>query len=248
MPAPTIDELLIADDTERWAALGFALADGRCQIGRVRLRFLTGTAERGIVGWSLRDVAHTELDGLATTISEQPAPDPAATHPNGVVAIDHIVAMSPSLDRSVGALQDAGLDLRRIREQPTPAGAPRQAFFRLGTEILELIQEPYEVVERTGGRDRAGAVLGRRGPGGRSRPDGGAARLARRLDPAGAPSRSAHRNRAPLGGSRGCAGADERSRGGVAVAIPIYTPAGAAEPASTRERAARTAALSVATS
>ena len=153
MPAPTIDELLIADDTERWAALGFALADGRCQIGRVRLRFLTGTAERGIVGWSLRDVAHTELDGLATTISEQPAPDPAATHPNGVVAIDHIVAMSPSLDRSVGALQGAGLDLRRIREQPTPAGAPRQAFFRLGTEILELIQEPYEVVERTGGRD-----------------------------------------------------------------------------------------------
>jgi uncharacterized glyoxalase superfamily protein PhnB len=48
-----------------------------------------------------------------------------------VVAIDHVVAMSPALDRTVRALQAAGLELRRIREQPTPAGAPRQAFFRL---------------------------------------------------------------------------------------------------------------------
>jgi hypothetical protein len=31
------------------------------------------------------------------------------------------------------------------------AGAPRQAFFRLGREILELIQEPAEVLERSGG-------------------------------------------------------------------------------------------------
>jgi len=160
MLMPTIDELLIADDSKRWAALGFAVADGRCQIDRVRLRFLTGGAERGILGWSLRDVVHTELDGLATTISEQPAPDPAPAHPNGAVAIDHIVAISPSLDRSVGALQHAGLDLRRIREQPTPAGAPRQAFFRLGNEILELIQEPYDLVERTGRQNRPARFWG----------------------------------------------------------------------------------------
>ncbi len=50
--------------------------------------------------------------------------------------------MTPDLDRSVEALQAAGLDLRRIREQPTPAGAPRQAFFRLGEVILEVVQEP----------------------------------------------------------------------------------------------------------
>jgi len=160
MPPPTIDELLVADDGESWAKLGFLVTDGRCQIGRVRLRFLTGEAERGIAGWSLRDVAHTELDGLATTISEQPAPDLAPAHPNGAVAIDHIVAMSPSLDRSVGALQRAGLNLRRIREQPTPTGAPRQAFFRLGDEILELIQEPYDLVERTGGQDRPARFWG----------------------------------------------------------------------------------------
>ena len=154
MPAPTIDELLVADDGEGWAELGFTVADGRCEIGQVRLRFLPDASARGIVCWSLRDLAGTDLDGLPTTISERPPPRVAPTHPNGVVAIDHIVAMSPSLDRSVHALQRAGLDLRRIREQPTPAGAPRQAFFRLGAEILELIQEPDDVVQRMGGDDR----------------------------------------------------------------------------------------------
>jgi catechol 2,3-dioxygenase-like lactoylglutathione lyase family enzyme len=160
MPAPTIDELLLADDGARWAALGFAISDGCCELGRVRLRFLTDAPGRGIVGWSLRDLVGVELDGLATTRSERPPPDAAPVHPNGVVAIDHIVAMSPSLDRSVRLLRDAGLDLRRIREQPTPAGAPRQAFFRLGAEILELIQEPTEAIERAGGRDHPARFWG----------------------------------------------------------------------------------------
>ncbi len=153
MPSPTIDELLLADDGAAWAALGFAVADSHCDLGRVRLRFLADSSKRGIVGWSLRDLAGIELDGLATTISEGPPRDPAPAHPNGVLAIDHVVAMSPNLDRSVERLRNAGLDLRRIREQPTPAGAPRQAFFRLGAEILELIQVPEESIERLGGHD-----------------------------------------------------------------------------------------------
>ena len=68
--------------------------------------------------------------------------------------------MSPDLDRSVRALQDAGLQLRRIREEPTPAGAPRQAFFRLGAEILELVQEPAEVVARAGRKDSGARFWG----------------------------------------------------------------------------------------
>ena len=107
----------------------------------------------GSFSWSLRDIASTELDGLATTHSRRPPPRAAQEHPNGVLAIDHVVAMSPDMDRSVGALQDAGLPLRRIREEPTPAGAPRQAFFRLGAEILELVQEPADIVERAGRKD-----------------------------------------------------------------------------------------------
>jgi hypothetical protein len=151
VPAPTIDELTLADDPARWAALGFDVDDRCCQIGDVRLRFVESGS--GIAGWSLRDAHSAELDGLPTVLSERPPPAPAPAHPNGVIAIDHVVAASPDLDRSVAALQAAGLDLRRVREQPTPAGAPRQAFFRLGGEILEVIQEPQEAIARAGGAD-----------------------------------------------------------------------------------------------
>jgi hypothetical protein len=144
---PTIDELVLADEPERWSALGFTVQDGCCLVGTVCLRLIgrgaaPGGAAPGIVRWSLRAVARVDLDGLATVRSEAATRVAAAAHPNGVVALDHIVAMSPALDRTVLALQSAGLKLRRIREQPTPAGAPRQAFFRLGEEILEVVQEP----------------------------------------------------------------------------------------------------------
>jgi hypothetical protein len=156
MPAPSIDELTLADEPERWGALGFAVSGGGCRLGSVRLRLAGKQAGRGITDWSLRDLVGTELDGLPTSRSERPAvlTEPAAAHPNGVLAVDHVVAFSPALDRTVGALVAAGLDLRRRREEPTPAGAPRQAFFRLGEVILEVVQEPAEVLERAGGADR----------------------------------------------------------------------------------------------
>jgi hypothetical protein len=99
-------------------------------------------------------VEATELDGLPTARSEREPPSAAPAHPNGVSAIDHVVAITPALERTVAALQAAGLDLRRLREEPTPAGAPRQAFFRLGPTILEVVQEPAEAIERGGGVNR----------------------------------------------------------------------------------------------
>jgi hypothetical protein len=159
-PAPTIDELVLADEPERWAALGFAVVEGCCRLGRVRLRLAGRAAGRGIVSWSLRALAGVDLDGLPTTWSRSHVPALAAAHPNGALAIDHVVAMSPALDRSVCALEAAGLDLRTIREQPTPAGAPRQAFFRLGAEILEVVQEPDDVLERGGGPSRPARLWG----------------------------------------------------------------------------------------
>jgi hypothetical protein len=158
--AATIDELVLADEPESWAALGFTVLAGCAQLGTVRVRLAGREAGRGVLSWSLRAIASVELDGLPTTLSESPLPSVAPAHPNGVLAIDHIVAMSPALDRSVRALQVAGLDLRRIREQPTPAGAPRQAFFRLGAEILEVVQEPSAVVEAGGGLARPARLWG----------------------------------------------------------------------------------------
>jgi hypothetical protein len=162
----TIDEIVLADEEERWRTLGFDVADGGCQLGSVRIRLAGSGAGEGIVSWSLRglrdgaggkadedDVGEgaLELDGLPTSSSSTAVPEPAGEHPNGVLAIDHVVAFSPDLDRTVAALSDAGLDLRRVREEPTPAGAPRQAFFRLGAEILEVVQVPDHVLAERGG-------------------------------------------------------------------------------------------------
>lgn len=149
--AATIDELTVADRPEAWSALGFAVEGDTCVAGGVRIRLVGEGAGQGLSGWSLRGAASTELDGLATTHSDRPPPAEQPAHPNGVDGLDHVVAITPALERTVAALQGAGLDLRRIREEPTPAGAPRQAFFRLGATILEVVQEPAEAIERAGG-------------------------------------------------------------------------------------------------
>ncbi|HEX3452623.1 MAG TPA: hypothetical protein VHS26_04915 [Solirubrobacteraceae bacterium] len=172
--APTIDELVLADEPDRWRALGFELeGDDGVRLGGVRVRLAGDGARSGsapaFLGWSLRDLSSSELDGLPTTRADGASATPAThgsrgdgpvAHPNAITAIDHVVVMTPALDRTVAALSGAGLDLRRIREEPTPAGAPRQAFFRLGDEILEVVQEPPEVVAREGGAERPARLWG----------------------------------------------------------------------------------------
>lgn len=158
----TIAEIALADEPEHWEKFGFAVSGDVMWLGDVRVILAGSNAGQGMLGWSLHGIANTALDGLPTMVSQLP-PRPTLeplgeehphAHPNGVQAIDHVVAMSPNLDRGIDTLQSAGLDLRRIRERPTPAGAPRQAFFRLGGVILELVQEPQEVVEtQPGGWD-----------------------------------------------------------------------------------------------
>lgn len=152
--APTLDEISVADAPEAWSAIGFEVDGDACLIGEVRVRLVGGDAGEGLLSWSLRDLESTELDGLATTRSDHQPPSAGPAHPNGITALDHVVVITPDLERTVAALQRAGIDLRRIREEPTPAGAPRQAFFRLGPVILEVVQEPADAIERGGGIDR----------------------------------------------------------------------------------------------
>ena len=141
-------EIAVADEPVLWSSLGFDVDGDDCRIGSVTVRL--GVGGKGVTGWTLTGVDTTDLDGLQTASGEPRTPAPAAKHPNGVVAVDHVVAFSPDLDRTVAALEAAGLDLRRIRDEPTPAGAPRQAFFRLGEVILEVIQMREDMIRDPG--------------------------------------------------------------------------------------------------
>jgi hypothetical protein len=138
---PTVDELAVADPPERWSAAGFRVDGDLCEVGTVRIRLQGSGKRRGIVAWSVRDLSSEDLDGLPTSASSRPSAA-GGQHPNGVLTLDHLVVMSPALDRTAEALRAAGLDLRRLREGDTPGGSTRQAFFRMGEVILEVVEAP----------------------------------------------------------------------------------------------------------
>ena len=161
--APCLLELKLAAAPERWREAGFTTSeadDGASLaiLGSVRLRLRGGEAGRGLSKWTLGGVDGAlpdgspeppgePFDGLPTEVLDplpepEPEPEPASPHPNGVTQIDHVVAFSPDLDRTVAALRADGLDFRRLREGPTAAGAQRQAFFRVGEPLLEVIEHP----------------------------------------------------------------------------------------------------------
>ncbi|MFL6113600.1 MAG: glyoxalase, partial [Catenulispora sp.] len=97
-----ISSLEIADPAEAWADLGFVVDDGRSrsQVGTVVHQL--GAAGKGVVGWTLDGVSSDDLDGLPTALS--PAVKTAApNHPNGTLSIDHVVAITPDLDRTIKA-------------------------------------------------------------------------------------------------------------------------------------------------
>ena len=139
----TISEIVLAAEPENWSRAGFAVKDDGVRIGSITVWLAGADAGRRIVRWVLDGATSTDLDGLPTVAGlVGGVPGPAPAHPNGVARVDHVVAFSPNLSRTVPALEAAGLDLRRVREGPTPAGAERQAFFRLGESILEVVEHP----------------------------------------------------------------------------------------------------------
>jgi hypothetical protein len=137
VPTPVLSEIRVAADPGAWVAAGFSVAASRCEVGGVALEFVAG--EGGIVDWALSDVRTAGIDGLPTRLG-RPFAGGGADHPNGVVAVDHVVVLTPRLERTIECLADAGIALRRRREGDTGMGPRRQAFFRLGEPILEVVE------------------------------------------------------------------------------------------------------------
>ena len=139
MQTPVLTDIRLAVDPAAWRDAGFAVAGESCLVGGVRLEFVAGND--GIVDWGLTGAKASGIDGLPTRLGDDPpAGDDGAEHPNCVVGIDHVVVMTPRLERTIEAFEDAGVELRRIREGETGMGRFRQAFFRLGRPILEVVE------------------------------------------------------------------------------------------------------------
>ncbi|MEZ5245369.1 MAG: hypothetical protein R2707_09760 [Acidimicrobiales bacterium] len=129
--------LTIGDDPATWVAAGFMVDGGTIRVGNTMIS-LVGT-DRG------RGILTANVDGLAGRIDGMPfdgtQPDPAEpvpVHANGVIALDHLVAMSPDMDRTTEALSLSGLEPRRTRTFDAGGSTRRQCFFWMGDVILEL--------------------------------------------------------------------------------------------------------------
>jgi hypothetical protein len=120
--------IVLGDAPAAWEALGFHVQDGVIALGEERLQ-LTGRGG-GILEVTAPGLTADAPDGL--TLKQGSDPYLRVDHPNGAEAVDHLVVLTGSLDRTVGALEAAGLDLRR-RD-------PQMAFLRLGSYILEVVE------------------------------------------------------------------------------------------------------------
>ena len=138
--APAVVEIEVADEPDAWRAAGFTVADDRAQIGSITLRLVGRNRDaKGIRSWTWPNLlSDGSIDGLTTHTAARSAATPDA-HANGSTIIDHVVVVTPDLERTVPAFEARGLDVRRTRHTDQYGPAFRQVFFRGGETIIELI-------------------------------------------------------------------------------------------------------------
>lgn len=167
MSVSRVAEIVVGAERAPWERIGLTFVSGAAMIGSVRLRVLPflspGIQTIGLTP-STPESAHVHdgtcdhdhgprpsfIDGAPVhMVPGQPdLPNAAAgadalpSHASSVLdarVIDHVVLMTPDLERTCDAAAAAtGVPLKRIRE----AGQVRQGFFRLGEVILEVVQSP----------------------------------------------------------------------------------------------------------
>lgn len=113
-PRPRLAAVALADDAATWDALGFAEP------------------------WVGGTILELGAPAAAFTLGEDPPPPrtDAPAHPNGAVAVDHVVLTTPDLQATIVRLEAGGLPCRRVREA---GGGRRQAFFVLADALIEAV-------------------------------------------------------------------------------------------------------------
>ena len=201
--AVTIDELVLADEPERWAALGFTVDAGVCQLGAVRLRLAGHAAGRGVLGWSLRGIASVELDGQ-TAGCRRPSPTRRfrRKRPPTPTGCCRSITSSRSHQRSIAASGRCGRPgwtcagsassrPRRERHAKRSSGSGRRS-----SRSCKSPTTPSSVGADRCGPAPVGPCAGRRGP----RPCRARSRPARGRDPARGAAGAADRHPAPHAG------------------------------------------------
>lgn len=149
-----VAELWLGSPLEAWTGLGFVIEDSSTQtvmsVAGLGFRFvdeISVSSESAVTGWTLASdsVGPADVDGIATRWLPVPLASTSTTvanpgHRLRVSAIDHIVIMTGSLDRtSEGIARCLGAPRKRVRDA---GGGVRQGFHRVGDIILEVVERP----------------------------------------------------------------------------------------------------------
>ena len=151
-----LTELVLDAPFTPWRDLGFVIAPHsghhHTVIAGVRFVFSGPDTPRadspdheplGLVAWSFADARDEvgdsfDVDGVPTRRVDPPTE--LFDHSLAISSIDHVVIMTPSLDRTCGVIDDRlGLPLKRVRDV---GGGVRQGFHRAGPVILEVVERP----------------------------------------------------------------------------------------------------------
>ncbi len=165
-----VSALRIGGKPETWRQLGFEVdGDGIARLGGVRIELRDDISAGEFASWALDGgEVPADVDGLPT--DRAPRSDPGPTHPNGAAAIDHVVVLTPSLERTSAAFAELGVECRRVREV---GGGARQGFFLFGDLLVEAVDPGKGIGDEAPSRfwgvtveladlDAAAALLGER--------------------------------------------------------------------------------------
>ena len=169
MCAVRVASLRIGAEPDDWQQLGFGVSpDGTVALANARLE-LSAALTRGAIGsWALEgDGVPPEVDGLPTEPGTRASAE--VIHPNTALSVDHLVVVTPSLERTAGAFEAIGIECCRVRE----AGEGiRQGFFLVGDMLAEVVETPeakegaparfWGIMVAVADIDAAAGVLGRR--------------------------------------------------------------------------------------
>lgn len=130
-----VSALRVGGEPARWRELGFDVTgDGVTTLGAVRIELVPTASPGAIESWALDgEEVPGSIDGLST--ESAPRGGQQSDHPVGAIGIDHVVVLTPSLDRTTAAFAEIGVDCRRVREA---GGGVRQGFFLVGDLLVEV--------------------------------------------------------------------------------------------------------------
>lgn len=170
--APAVVEIEVADEPAAWRAAGFTVDGDVTHVGSIAIRLVGRGERKGVRAWTWADLTGDgPIDGLTTHAGAVTVTAPDA-HANGATIIDHVVVVTPDLDRTTAAFEARALDVRRVRHTDQYGPAFRQVFFRGGETIIEVIgpDEPnvgddraahfYGLAFTVGDLDATAATLG----------------------------------------------------------------------------------------